>query len=102
MDAMILIEREWQCIQNLPIALTDMTFGGDALGRLPDGRAVFVPFGIAGETVRDSPYGGKSRLHPRANCRDHHAVPAAHSGPLSTFWRLRRAAATSTWLTPIN
>ena len=34
------------------ISLTDMTFGGDALGKLPDGRAVFVPFGLPGETVR--------------------------------------------------
>lgn len=29
-----------------------MTYGGEAMGRLPDGRAVFVPFGIAGEKVR--------------------------------------------------
>lgn len=34
------------------LTLTDMTFGGDALGRLPDGRAIFVPFGLPGETVR--------------------------------------------------
>jgi 23S rRNA (uracil1939-C5)-methyltransferase len=34
------------------LELTDMTFGGDALGRLPDGRAVFVPFGLTGETVQ--------------------------------------------------
>ena len=34
------------------VELTDMTFGGDALGRLPDGRAVFVPFGLPQETVK--------------------------------------------------
>ena len=34
------------------VELTDMTFGGDALGRLPDGRAVFVPFGLPHETVK--------------------------------------------------
>ena len=31
---------------------TTMTYGGDALGRLPDGRALFVPFVLPGETVR--------------------------------------------------
>lgn len=34
------------------LQLTDLTFGGDALGRLPDGRAVFVPFGLPQETVK--------------------------------------------------
>lgn len=34
------------------ITLTTMTYGGDAIGRLPDSRAVFVPFGLPGEKVR--------------------------------------------------
>jgi len=39
------------------ITLEKLTYGGDAMGRLPDptgagGRAVFVPFGVPGETVR--------------------------------------------------
>ncbi len=34
------------------IKLEKLTYGGDAMGRLPDGRAVFVPFGLAGEKVR--------------------------------------------------
>ncbi|MGZ9225219.1 MAG: TRAM domain-containing protein, partial [Anaerolineales bacterium] len=34
------------------ITLTTFTDGGDALGRLEDGRAVFVPFGLPGERVR--------------------------------------------------
>jgi len=34
------------------LTLTTLTYGGDALGRLPDSRAVFVPFGLAGERVR--------------------------------------------------
>ena len=34
------------------ISLTTLAYGGDAMGRLPDGRAVFVPFGLAGERVR--------------------------------------------------
>jgi len=34
------------------IELTADSFGGDCVGRLPDGRAVFVPFGITGERVR--------------------------------------------------
>jgi 23S rRNA (uracil1939-C5)-methyltransferase len=34
------------------VKLTDFIFGGDAIGRLPDGRAVFVPFGLPDELVR--------------------------------------------------
>ena len=42
----------------LTVRLEKLTYGGDALGRIPDspagtaGRAVFVPFGLPGETVR--------------------------------------------------
>ena len=34
------------------IPLTTLTYGGDAMGRLEDGRAIFVPFGLPGERVR--------------------------------------------------
>jgi 23S rRNA (uracil1939-C5)-methyltransferase len=34
------------------ITLTTLTYGGEAMGRLPDGRAVFVPFGLPNERVR--------------------------------------------------
>jgi 23S rRNA (uracil1939-C5)-methyltransferase len=34
------------------ITLTTLAYGGDAVGRLEDGRAVFVPFGLPGERVR--------------------------------------------------
>jgi 23S rRNA (uracil1939-C5)-methyltransferase len=34
------------------ITLEKLTYGGDALGRLADGRAIFVPFGLPGERVR--------------------------------------------------
>ncbi len=34
------------------VELEKFTYGGDAMGRLPDGRAVFVPFGLPGERVR--------------------------------------------------
>lgn len=36
----------------LTVRLEKLVYGGDALGRLPDGRAVFVPFGLPGEIVR--------------------------------------------------
>ena len=42
----------------LTVKLEKLTYGGDALGRMPDpltgsaGRAVFVPFALPGETVR--------------------------------------------------
>jgi 23S rRNA (uracil1939-C5)-methyltransferase len=34
------------------ILLTTLAYGGDAIGRLEDGRAVFVPFGLPGERAR--------------------------------------------------
>ena len=34
------------------VTLTTFTYGGDAMGRLPDNRAVFVPVGLPGEKVR--------------------------------------------------
>jgi 23S rRNA (uracil1939-C5)-methyltransferase len=34
------------------ILLEKLTYGGEAMGRLPDGRAVFAPFGLPGEQVR--------------------------------------------------
>lgn len=34
------------------ILLEKLTYGGEAMGRLPDGRAIFVPFGLPGEHVR--------------------------------------------------
>lgn len=34
------------------VTLTTLTYGGEAMGRLPDGRAVFVPFGLPNEHVR--------------------------------------------------
>lgn len=34
------------------LQLEKHTYGGDAMGRLPDGRPIFVPFGLAGERVR--------------------------------------------------
>ena len=37
-------------IQTLEI--TSLTYGGDGFGRLPDGRACFVPFTLPGEQVR--------------------------------------------------
>jgi 23S rRNA (uracil1939-C5)-methyltransferase len=33
------------------VKLEKLTYGGDAMGRLDDGRAVFVPFGLPGEQV---------------------------------------------------
>jgi 23S rRNA (uracil1939-C5)-methyltransferase len=34
------------------LQLEKLIYGGDAMGRLEDGRAVFVPFGLPGERVR--------------------------------------------------
>ena len=34
------------------VTLTNLTYGGDAIGRLPDGKMVFVPFALPGERIR--------------------------------------------------
>jgi len=39
-------------MNHIEVNLEKLTYGGDAMGRLPDGRAVFVPFGLPGERVR--------------------------------------------------
>jgi 23S rRNA (uracil1939-C5)-methyltransferase len=36
----------------IEIELTGMAYGGEALGRLPDGRVVFVPLALPGERVK--------------------------------------------------
>jgi 23S rRNA (uracil1939-C5)-methyltransferase len=33
------------------MTLTTLTYGGEAMGRLQDGRAIFIPFGLPGERV---------------------------------------------------
>ncbi len=38
--------------QDFIVTLDKLVYGGKAMGRLPDGRAVFVPYGLPGETVR--------------------------------------------------
>lgn len=38
--------------ETFDLQLEKFTYGGDALGCLPDNRAVFVPFGLPGEKVR--------------------------------------------------
>ena len=38
--------------QEYDLTVTTFTYGGECLGRLPDGRAVFVPFTLPGEKVR--------------------------------------------------
>jgi 23S rRNA (uracil1939-C5)-methyltransferase len=39
-------------LKHLDIVLTQAVYGGDCLARMEDGRALFVPFGLPGETVR--------------------------------------------------
>jgi 23S rRNA (uracil1939-C5)-methyltransferase len=38
--------------ESFDLKLEKLTYGGEAMGRLPDSRAVFVPFGLPGERVR--------------------------------------------------
>jgi 23S rRNA (uracil1939-C5)-methyltransferase len=39
-------------MEEVTITCTTFAYGGQTLGRLPDGRAVFVPFALPGERVR--------------------------------------------------
>ncbi len=39
-------------IKTETVKLTTLTYGGECMGRLADGRAIFVPFSLPGETVR--------------------------------------------------
>jgi 23S rRNA (uracil1939-C5)-methyltransferase len=39
-------------VEPILVTLDKLTYGGDAMGRLPDARAVFVPFALPGEQVR--------------------------------------------------
>jgi 23S rRNA (uracil1939-C5)-methyltransferase len=48
-------------MDELTIGLTAMAHGGAALGRDQQGRVVFVPYAIPGETVRVRPTKGKER-----------------------------------------
>src|SRR5512139_3183957 len=36
----------------IEVTLQRLAYGGEALGRLPDGRAVFVPYALPGERVQ--------------------------------------------------
>ena len=47
------------------IEIFSLVYGGDGLGRLPDGRAVFVPYVLPGEKVRVHVFEGK-KSHARA------------------------------------
>jgi 23S rRNA (uracil1939-C5)-methyltransferase len=38
--------------ESVSVELTDAAFGGEAIGHLPDGRVVFVPKALPGETAR--------------------------------------------------
>lgn len=44
------------------LELTGLSYGGDAIGRLADGRLVFAPFGLPGERVRLRVVEEKSRF----------------------------------------
>jgi 23S rRNA (uracil1939-C5)-methyltransferase len=37
--------------ETFTVSLERLVYGGDAMGRLPDGRAVFIPFALPGEIV---------------------------------------------------
>jgi 23S rRNA (uracil1939-C5)-methyltransferase len=61
------------------VELTTFTYGGEVMGRLPDGRAVFVPFALPGETVRVR-LAEEKRSHARAELVEV-LVPAAQRQP---------------------
>ncbi len=57
------------------ITLEKMVYGGDCLGRLPDGRAVFVPFTLPGEDVTVEIVEDKKRYAHARPTEIHQAAP---------------------------
>jgi len=45
-------EKDASLLKTFEVTLNNPAYGGDTIGRLPDGRAVFVPYALPGETVR--------------------------------------------------
>ncbi|MEJ2301507.1 MAG: class I SAM-dependent RNA methyltransferase [Anaerolineales bacterium] len=63
------------------VELNTFTYGGEVLGRLPDGRAVFVPFALPGERVRVRLVEEKQR-YARAELLEVLEAAPARSSPL--------------------
>jgi tRNA/tmRNA/rRNA uracil-C5-methylase (TrmA/RlmC/RlmD family) len=59
----------------IEVTVTGLGYGGEAVGRLPDGRAVFVPYALPGERVRVRVEEEK-RGYARAACGVIDASPA--------------------------
>ncbi len=81
-------------MQNQPqlyeVEIFSLVYGGDGLGRLPDGRAVFVPYVLPGEKVRVRVFDEK-KSHARARLVEVLSPSPERICPaLSPFRRLRR------------
>src|SRR5439155_1204191 len=50
-DALRQIGVEYASVVPIPVELTNAAFGGEAIGHLADGRVVFVPRALPGETA---------------------------------------------------
>jgi len=62
------------------VDIQTMVYGGDGMGRLPDGRAVFVPGVLPGERVRVRLVEEKKRM-PGLNCSMFSRPPPTGSSP---------------------
>jgi 23S rRNA (uracil1939-C5)-methyltransferase len=65
------------------VRIDNLAYGGDALGRLPDGRVVFVPFALPGELVRlsmieDKPRHARGELMEVLEASDERVIPRCH------------------------
>jgi 23S rRNA (uracil1939-C5)-methyltransferase len=67
------------------VELSTFTYGGEVLGRLPDGRAVFVPFALPGERVRVRLVEEKQR-YARAELLEVLEAAPERSSPLCTHF----------------
>ena len=72
----------------ITLALTDMAFGGDAVGR-HEGQVVFVPGGIPGETVRVQ-LGDRSKQFARGKLLPVIVRKNALCQPLPVYFRPRK------------
>lgn len=67
------------------VELSTFAYGGEVLGRLPDGRAVFVPFALPGERVRVHLVEEKQR-YARAELLEVLEASPERSSPLCTHF----------------
>ena len=72
------------------VRIEKLVYGGDGLGRLPDGRAVFVPFVLPDELVMIELVEEKARFARGSLVKIIETLTGPDRTPLRTLYRVRR------------